>query len=169
MILMFSLVWCSPCLIINYSINIDLKNEFYTIIMNICENKYHNSKIYTIRNKIDNDIYIGSTIGDINKRFYRHKLDAKNPALQHMPLYSKMKDFGIEYFYVELLEKVKCNDRIELNQKEGEWIRKIGTLNKYKHSGSGLSMKEYYDNNREDILKQKKYYYEKIKKKSKTI
>ena len=65
---MFSLVWCSPCLIINYSINIDLKNEFYTITMNICENKYHSSKIYTIRNKIDNDIYIGSTIGDIKKK-----------------------------------------------------------------------------------------------------
>ena len=86
--------------------------------------------------------------------------------MHHMPLYAKIKGLGIEHFYVELLEKVKCNDRIELNQKEGEWIRKIGTLNKNKHSGSGLSMKEYYYNNREDILKQKKYYYKQNKEKT---
>jgi hypothetical protein len=77
--------------------------------MNICENKYHNSKIYTIRNRIDDDIYIGSTIGDINKRFYKHKLDSQNPALHHMSLYAKIKEYGIEHFYVELLEKIKSH------------------------------------------------------------
>ena len=136
--------------------------------MTNCENKYRNSKIYTIRNRIDDDIYIGSTVADINKRFYRHKIDAQNPALQHMPLHAKMKECGIEHFYIELLEKVKCNDRSELNQREGEWIRKIGTLNKYKHNNCGLTVKEYYNTNRADILNQKKEYYEKNKEKIKT-
>ena len=40
-----------------------------------------------------------------------------------------MKEIGIEHFYIELIEKYECNSKEELLKKEGEWIRKIGTLN----------------------------------------
>ena len=40
-----------------------------------------------------------------------------------------MNELGIEHFYIELIEKHPCDSKEELLQKEGEHIRKIGTLN----------------------------------------
>ena len=52
------------------------------------------------------------------------KIEKKNKA----PLYQKMIEVGIEYFYIERLEKCECNDKEELRAREREWIKIIGNL-----------------------------------------
>ena len=92
--------------------------------------KYENAKIYLIRNSFDDDIYVGSTTQSLSQRMEKHRSDAKSLGRKsNIKLYQKMKELGLENFYIELLEKCPCNDIEELRAKEGEWIRKIATLN----------------------------------------
>ena len=92
------------------------------------ENKYHNSKIYAVKNTINDEIYIGSTTIALSRRMVKHRCDAKQrPELSHF--YTYMNEQGIENFYIELVEKVKCEDIEELRKREGELIKEMGTLN----------------------------------------
>ena len=48
----------------------------------------------------------------INRKFYTH-----------------IKQIGIDKFFIELIENFPCNNKEELNAREGFWIRPISTLN----------------------------------------
>ena len=87
------------------------------------------SKIYAIKNHIDNDVYIGSTFETLQQRFSRHKWDCKR-LHWNTPLYPKMLEYGFDKFYIELMLDYPCNSLLELRAKEGEYIRQYGTLNK---------------------------------------
>ena len=125
------------------------------------DNKYKNGKIYTIRYKNDDSlIYVGSTIQPLYKRWFEHKSRSKNKEKQILPLYKKFNETDINDWYIELHEDCPCQRKEELNKREGEIIREIGTLNK---NIAGRTEKEHYQDNREDILKKnrvkdKKYY-----------
>ena len=91
---------------------------------------YSNAKIYSIRNSVDGDIYIGHTTQTLSKRFQKHKSNCKNEKLQDRQLYQKMNTLGIEKFYIEKEQDCKeCKDVEDVRKVEGEWIRKLGTLN----------------------------------------
>ncbi len=127
------------------------------------DNKYKNSKIYTIRCKEDNNlVYIGATIQPLYKRWHQHKCKSQ---LEHSNeydkcLYIKMRELGIDKFYIELYEHFVCNTKEELNKREGQLIREIGTLNKVI---AGRTCKEYIDDNKEKIKENKKIHYDQIK------
>jgi len=94
---------------------------------------YQNSKIYTIRCKTDDSlIYVGSTIQPLSKRMVEHrsKHNKENNENFTKPLYIKMREIGIENFYIELHEDFPCERKEQLEKREGEIIRNIGTLNK---------------------------------------
>ena len=77
-------------------------------------NKYHNGKIYTIRCKDDDNlIYVGSSCLPLHKRFYDHKQKMKKDKYKNVLLYIKMKDIGIDKFYIELYEMYKCETKEE--------------------------------------------------------
>ena len=118
---------------------------------------YQNAKVYSIRNWVDGDIYVGSTVQPLSKRFEKHRSNCKSEDKKNRPLYYKMNELGVENFYIELIEKVECNDIHELRQKEGEWIRQIGNLN-YQIAGRTLKEKNatYYQNNREKCAQMNK-------------
>ena len=120
-------------------------------------NKYNNGKIYTIRCHDDKDlIYVGSTTQPLYKRFYEHKRD----SIVHnkRAIYSKMNEIGSDRFYIELYELYSCNSKEELNKREGEIIRLIGTLNM---DIAGRTKSEYYTDNKEKMnIKDRKYYNE---------
>ena len=78
-------------------------------------NIYHKSKIYAIRNCKNEEIYIGSTTQTLAKRFYQHRKDRFKNGL----LYNLMREIGIEHFYIELIENIKCETKEELNKYEG--------------------------------------------------
>jgi hypothetical protein len=141
-------------------------------------NKYNNGKIYAIRCMDDNKlIYIGSTIQPLHKRWCDHKLKCRSDNYKEYNklLYIKMREVGMDRFYIELYVDFPCERREELNRKEGEIIRLIGTLNK---EIAGRTQKEYEvekkenikqtkikyrERNKEEIKLKKKEYYEKNK------
>ena len=89
--------------------------------------KFNNAKIYKITNDYNDDVYIGSTCDTLTKRFSVHK--NFSVSKKHRPLYVLMKDIGIERFRIDLIEEYPCKDKMELNMREGYYIRDMGTLN----------------------------------------
>ena len=137
-------------------------------------NKYNNGKIYTIRCKYDNNlIYVGSTIQPLYKRWNDHKrnYNKENNKEYNKLLYIKMREFGIDLFYIELYEDYSCEKKEQLNRKEGDIIRQIGTLNKeiagrtqteYEKENSkkiSETKKKYRDMNKDKLSNQRKEYY----------
>ena len=123
-------------------------------------NKYNNSKIYTIRCTDNNNlIYVGATTQPLYKRWYQHKKVCfyNNVKNINILLYIKIRELGLNKFYIELYENFKCNNKEELTKREGDVIRQIATLNK---CISGRKKKEYYQDNKEVIQFKKKEYYQ---------
>ena len=115
-----------------------------------------------VLNCIDNEVYVGSTCQPLSKRMVCHRSDANKPNRQHYPLYTKMKEYGIENFYIELIEAYPCVNNEELRKREGPYIREFGTLNKRIEDRTRQEYdRESYHNNREKELTLKKEYYEK--------
>ena len=107
-------------------------------------NKYHNGKIYTIRCRDDDTlIYVGSSCLPLHKRFYEHKKRMKQTKHKKTLVYAKMNELGVDKFYIELYELFKCNTKEELNKREGEVIRKIGTMNTKIEGRTKEEIKQY--------------------------
>lgn len=119
--------------------------------MLIMENKYQNSKIYSIKNTLNDKIYIGSTTVSLSQRMTKHRTSMKCERRGGCLLYQQMRELGVDNFYITLIEKYPCNDIEELRAKEGEWIDKIGTLNM---KVAGRTPAQY----RKDTVEQKKEY-----------
>lgn len=84
-------------------------------------------KIYKIYNDVNDKLYIGKTVSSIEKRFQEHCNDSKKERCEKRPLYNAMNKYGIEHFFIELIEE--C-DLKELSEKEIYWI---GYYNSYKN------------------------------------
>ena len=85
---------------------------------------FQKGKIYFIGNFQDNDIYIGHTTQTLKRRFQKHKDSIKVEKLKHRKLYTKMIELGVEHFYIEEIEKLKCpcNSIDELEKRERHYI-----------------------------------------------
>ena len=135
--------------------------------MNIDE-RYKRAMIYTIRNINDDTmIYVGSTINTLSKRFNKHKEQCKY-CKSHIKLHSLIENNDWSDWYIELYEQYPCNNKKELDKREGQVIREIGTINK---NIAGRTKKEYLEENADKIKEYKKEYYEqnadKLKEKAK--
>ena len=115
--------------------------------------KYENGKIYTIRNKSNDEmVYVGSTIEQLCSRFSKHKYESKRKP--NIYFYSFVENW--DDWYIELYENIKCENKEQLLKREGEVMREIGTLNKV-IAGSSISiseqdyMKRYREENKEKI------------------
>ena len=117
----------------------------------IKEKNYQNGKIYCIKNCITSDIYVGSSTQPLSKRMEKHRASINCEKRGRGLLYQKMREHGVENFFITLIEKYPCNDIEELRAKEGEWIEKIGTLNM---KVAGRTPEQY----RKDTVEHKKEY-----------
>ncbi len=138
---------------------------------------YSNGKIYSIR-FYDNDklIYIGSTIQPLAVRFGGHKRSIKSSVFKYI-----QDNFNGDFksCYIELLEPYECNNKNELNKKEGEIIRQYRADENYKVLNkviAGRSYKEYYNEEqnklkqyRQDNIDRKKEYDKKYREENITI
>ena len=91
-------------------------------------NKYNNSMIYSIRSPHTDKFYIGSTTQSLCKRFANHKSNYNsyvNSGIGSFITSFKIIELGDSY--IELLEGFDCENRNELEKREGELIR----LHKY--------------------------------------
>ena len=118
---------------------------------------YSNGKIYTIRySKDDTLIYVGSTTNPLFKRWHTHKTRYNNDTEFQNLLYIKMRETNdIDNWYMELYENYPCKSKEELNRREGQVIRQIGTLN---HCIAGRSAKEWFQDNKDKIRESRQEY-----------
>ena len=102
------------------------------MLYNNMSDKYKNGKIYTIRYQNDDSlIYVGSTIQPLFKRWYEHKSKANNEKYKayNLLLYQKIRvTNNLNDWYIELYEEFSCENKEQLNKREGTIIREIGTL-----------------------------------------
>ena len=120
---------------------------------------YQLGKIYTVRSLTSSEIYVGSTCMILCKRMTKHRSDWKNGLV--LGLHKEIV-YDINEWFIELYELFPCNLKCELEKREGEVIRQIGTLNM---NIAGRSSKEWRIDNKDkmkDYFKSK--YIEKIDK-----
>ena len=110
---------------------------------------YQNGKIYKIVNDSSNLVYYGSTIQPLYKRFYKHKTQ--------FHLCTSKRIFEGENPKIILVEKCPCNDKEELIKRERYYIENNECVNK---KIPGRTQKEWCEDNKEKLKKQKKEYRE---------
>ena len=128
--------------------------------------KYTNGKIYMlepITTYQQGDVYYGSTIQPLFKRFNQHKYIWNCKSRE---LFIK---YGIDNIKIVLIKSFSCNSKEELEIEEGLFIKENKCLN-IKIPRRPLDEikeknKEHYKANREEILKKKKEYRELTEKK----
>ena len=125
-------------------------------------NIYNDAKIYKIYSLIDDSIcYVGSTCNKkLCQRMAGHKSQYKrwkSNKCGKNTVYDIFDQFGLENCIIELIENYPCNNKDELNKKEGGYIRQLNCINK---RIEGRTQKEYYESNKDRLLEQKKEYYE---------
>ena len=119
------------------------------------ENKYHNSKIYSIRNSLNSEIYIGATTLQLSKRMVKHRCTAKTKP-DASPLHKYMNDNGIHNFYIELVEEYKCENIEQLRKREGEIIREMATLNNRIENRTHQEYNKQWKQNNRDRLNEER-------------
>ena len=101
-------------------------------------------------------IYVGSTIQQLSVRIGEHKCKNKNEKYNKTLMYKTINNNWNDW-YIELYEEYPCENKEQLNKREGEVIREIGTLNILV---TGRTRKEYREDNKEKIADNMKVYYE---------
>jgi hypothetical protein len=117
---------------------------------------YQDGQIYTIRCRTDNTlIYVGSTTTPLSQRMNAHRCSSKTSDRR---IYQTING-DWDNWYIELYEVFPCENKQELNKREGEIIREIGTLN---HQIAGRTQQEWkknwYENHREESLEVSRQY-----------
>ena len=85
-------------------------------------------------------MYIGKTEFSIEKRFKEHCQDSKKDNFQNRPLYAAMRKYGIEHFYIELLEETDNPEEREIF-----WIEYFGSFKNGYNATIGGDGKKYID------------------------
>ena len=117
---------------------------------------YQQGKIYTIRCRTDDTlIYVGSTIQSLAVRWGGHKRSCKKEKEKNRLIYQTINGEW-ENWYIELHSLYPCSCKNELERKEGEIIRLIGTLN---NNIAGRTIKEWRENHADKIKEYTKEYY----------
>ena len=132
---------------------------------------YKNGKIYKITDNAYTKMYIGSTTQPLSKRFSKHKIDYKHwqeGKQRKVTSFDIFDEFGIENCKIELIEEFECENKNQLERKEGEHIKNNECVNKYV---AGRTPKQYKEDNKDKIKEYLKEYNEankdKIKEKNK--
>ncbi len=109
---------------------------------------YRRGQIYTIRCRYDDSlVYVGSTIQPLAKRMSSHRNNIGKEEKRTTTL-TRAVNGDWDNWYIELYENYPCNNKQELERREGEVIRQIGTINKFI---AGRTKKEYYEDNRDKL------------------
>ena len=144
--------------------------------------KHSQGKIYKICDNAYTRIYYGSTTQALCKRISEHRSEYKRYKNGKGKEYYKsvfiiFDEFGLENCKIELVELFPCENKNQLHQKEGEYIKNNQCVNK-NIAGQCVkdrkleyereyykSHKEYYicDICRREILSRGKYYHIKTK------
>ena len=117
---------------------------------------YKNGKIYKIVCYDTGEVYVGSTVQDLERRLKTHKSPVNGCCSKQI--------IDRNNYYIELLETYPCNNEFELNLKEGEYQRAIECINR---RIAGRTDAEWRQDNIETIKAHGKEYYQDNKEKLK--
>lgn len=76
------------------------------------------TRIYIIKNKINDKVYVGQTIQSLQERLKKHMSQLNDNTIFHRA----MLEIGVGNFWIELIEEVE--DKIA-NEREFYWIRRM--------------------------------------------
>lgn len=86
--------------------------------------------IYKITNKVNNKIYIGKTTQSIERRFKDHIRAFQSKTRGYVSyLYRAFEKYGIENFYIEIIEKIEFEDERVLDGRERYYIKSFNSQN----------------------------------------
>ena len=118
---------------------------------------YQNGKIYKIMSYDTDMVYIGATTQSLSKRLGVHVNSYKCYLNGDKRYMSSFIILETDNYYIELVQEYPCNNKQQLDRKEGEIIRK------YKQDNiccnifiSGRNKKEWYQDNRGEISEKRK-------------
>jgi hypothetical protein len=118
---------------------------------------YSKGKIYKLESITGGSCYIGSTCQSLQVRFAEHKRQHTQFLKGNRNYTTSAKILENSDAMMTLLENYQCNSRKELLNREGEWIRKIDCVNKHI---PGRTQREYYQDNKDNILQRHKKLYQ---------
>ena len=125
---------------------------------------YDQSKVYKIWSPQGDEIYIGSTTKQyLSQRMTAHRNDYncwKSGKGHFVTSYSIFDEYGLDNCNIELLEAKPCSSKDELHALEGKYMRELQCVNK---CIAGRTHKEYCEDNKDALNKNKKIYYEQNK------
>ena len=124
--------------------------------------EYLKGKIYTIRSRSCDLVYIGSTIQTLPDRFCGHKRSFNHFKKSKGNNCASFQILEREDAYIELFEDYPCNSKNELVRYEGQCQRKYECVNV---QIAGRTQAEYREENREYYKKYMKKYQEENKEK----
>ncbi len=84
---------------------------------------YITSKIYCIKSKQTDKVYIGSTSRSLKERYKEHKHDYKRYNEKNFNYVSSFEIFKFDDVYIELIKEIYCNKQ-QLRELENEEINK---------------------------------------------
>ena len=129
---------------------------------------YSKNKIYKIYSHLGDKIYIGSTVCElVSQRMVKHRgsyKQWKKNNERYTTSFILFEEYGVENCIIELIEAKPCIDINEQAKLEGSYIRTIECVNK---NIPGRTIKEYREDNKENIKAKNKQFYEKNKDKLK--
>ena len=96
---------------------------------------YQNAKIYKIVDNTSDMIYIGSTCKTLEQRLKKHESDYKRFKDGKYTFITSFKILENNNYKIELVENYPCNNKQQLNLKEGKIIKqfindKLNVVNK---------------------------------------
>lgn len=99
-------------------------------------------EIYMIKNKLNNQMYIGQTKYTASYRYKKHIAVALNTN-RNLRLYNSMRKYGIENFELLVLEENVAEE--DLDRLETYYIEKYDTLNNgYNNTKGGVGIRGYH-------------------------
>ena len=115
--------------------------------------------IYCYTNRINNHKYIGQT-NNIERRKREHKCSALNSNREDYNLlfHKKLREYGIENFFFEILEEINSENIELVNKREIFWIEKLHSYVKYGGynltlGGSGTKIERKISNKEAEEIK----------------
>ena len=107
-------------------------------------------------------VYVGSTCQPLYQRLSQHKRGWKDWKTGKRYYASCDMFENCQEVKIELVELCPCNSKIELHRTEGKYIREMDCINKVV---AGRTMKEYYQDTKEQREQYRQQYYEQNKQK----
>jgi hypothetical protein len=114
-------------------------------------------RVFTIRSHQTTDIYIGSTKQILCKRMSDHWRDYRRYLNKNIKYLTSFELLKFADAYIELIYEGEFESQNALERKEGEYQREMDCVNKVI---AGRTQKEYYEENKQQILEQIKEYRE---------